>query len=356
MNKILIIEDEKEIRENLEILLDAEGYATVSADNGLDALKKLEKFTPDLILSDIMMPYFNGLELFQRIKEESRTKIIPFIFLTAKSDLSSIRHGMNLGADDYITKPFSTKDLLRAIKIRLEKNKIINEQIDEIRDSISMYVPHELRNPLVAIMGYSQIILEEKESIGKTEIIEMVDRISLAGKRLHNRIEKFIQLSDINPVTKVLSPGEKLTAKIDNDTVKEISLSHYIVKERKEKIEISIEPAEIKITERYLRIILIELLENAVKFSEYKSSIVVLGIRADNFYILEVKDNGIGMDDSQISRIGAFRQFERNVYQQEGNGLGLIAVKRILDSIDGVFEIESEKFKHTNVVIKIPML
>jgi len=355
MKIILLVEDDNEIRENLEILLDAEGYKVCSAGNGLEALNKLETTIPDLILSDIMMPYLDGVEFFQKVKENETTKAIPFIFLTAKNDFTSLRQGMNLGADDYITKPFSTDDLLRAINIRLEIHKTINRQIEEMKESISLYLPHELRTPLVAIMGYTQIILSENDTIDKKEIMEMVDRINYAAKRLYNRIEKFIQLSELESLNKKDNHYEKDICKIDDELIKEISIYHHMVRERKGEIQSDIQPAVLKLSKRLLNIIITELLENAVKFSKQESPIIVRGKKDTNFYILEVKDFGIGMDKLQIQRIAPFQQFDKQIIQQEGIGLGLVIIKNILEMIKGEFSVDSSKNSHTNITVKLPL-
>jgi two-component system, sensor histidine kinase and response regulator len=349
MKKILIIEDEKQLLNNISLLLRNEGYEVIPKDNGLEALKFLEQFTPDLIISDIMMPYINGIELLQRIKNNPKIKFIPFLFLTAKSDNVSIRKGMNLGADDYITKPFSSDDLLKSIKIRLEKGEMINNHIDEIRESISKYVPHELRTPLVTILGYSQLILSDKNSFDKNELIDMVDRIKISANRLNNRIEKFIRLSEVESFSVDYKEENIGNSFFNNSMIKELISSNYFIKNRKDNIKVSVEFEEVALSNEILQIIIKEVLENAVKFSKPGSPIIITGKKEDKIYCLQVKDFGIGMDEFQIANIGAFRQFDRANYQQEGNGLGLIFVKKILQKAGGEIYIESKINEYTNV-------
>ncbi len=355
MNKILIVEDEKTLQRNIALLLSNENYKVYTADDGLEALKILQDLTPDLIISDIMMPYLDGFELFRKVRENLRMKIIPFIFLTAKTSIMSIREGMNLGADDYLIKPFISEELLQAVRVRLEKSKLINDQIENIRSSISKYVPHEFRTPLVAILGYSQILLEELENLPTADIKDMIGRINFGANRLRNRIEKFIQLTELETIKNNIWEDEPGNSIIDYDLIKEISITDYLINERKENIKITIEPAEVKIPDRYLRIMLTELMENAVKFSEPNSPIIVNGKKEGSYFIMEIKDFGIGFDDFQISQVGAFKQFNRDIIQQEGNGLGLVFVKNILQVIDGKIEVESVKNQYTNVVVKIPL-
>ena len=125
MYKILLIEDEDEIRCNVEEILESYNYKVFTAINGKEGLKLAQEILPDLILCDIMMPYLNGYEVLEQLSLEESTINIPFIFLTAKVELTDIRTGMNLGADDYITKPFRAHELLKAVQKRLERvNKL----------------------------------------------------------------------------------------------------------------------------------------------------------------------------------------------------------------------------------------
>ncbi|WP_413172704.1 EAL domain-containing protein [Anabaena azotica] len=121
MPKILVIEDEESVRENLLDLLQAEDFETISADNGQIGFDLAISQLPDLILCDMMMPQLDGYGVLTALRKEPLTATIPFIFLTAKSAKSDFRQGMDLGADDYLTKPFTRSELLSAIKNKLEK-------------------------------------------------------------------------------------------------------------------------------------------------------------------------------------------------------------------------------------------
>jgi len=118
---ILVIEDDSSIRENLQELLQAHGFEVASYPNGLAGLAAIQEQLPDLVLCDIMMPKMDGYEVLQALKSSDKTANIPFIYITAKADRADQRLGMELGADDYIIKPFSSKDVLNAIEIRRQK-------------------------------------------------------------------------------------------------------------------------------------------------------------------------------------------------------------------------------------------
>jgi DNA-binding LytR/AlgR family response regulator len=123
--KILVIEDEKGLCDNIRILLEAEKYEVFLAENGKEGIAKANIIRPDLIICDIMMPEVNGYEVIKQLQSQTNALTMPFIFLTAKIEQSDLRTGMNLGADDYIFKPFDSNDLLKTIATRLNKHENI---------------------------------------------------------------------------------------------------------------------------------------------------------------------------------------------------------------------------------------
>jgi two-component system, sensor histidine kinase and response regulator len=127
MYKILIIEDEDAIRENIKDLLVTENFIVVEAENGRVGIQMALEEHPDLILCDVMMPEIEGYKVLEEIVHHSTTQLTPFIFLTAKATKDDLRRGMDLGADDYLTKPFTRKELLSAVTTRLAKSALQNE-------------------------------------------------------------------------------------------------------------------------------------------------------------------------------------------------------------------------------------
>jgi len=147
--KILLIEDHAQMRENLILMLEMEGFAVVSAEQGLRGLELARSEAPDLILCDVMMPGLDGHGVLQALRAEPATATIPFIFLTAKGEKLDQRAGMNLGADDYLVKPVGKEDLLAAISSRLQRQQqhenSVQSQLSQIRFSpdFSSSVPLE---------------------------------------------------------------------------------------------------------------------------------------------------------------------------------------------------------------------
>lgn len=131
--KILIVEDERNLRQNLAEILSQFGYTTSVAANAAEALSLIKDEVPDLVLCDIIMPGQNGYDLLKELQQLEFCENVPFIFMSARAEVNDIRYGMNMGADDYIVKPFKANELITAIQIRL--NKIAKRQINEHADA-----------------------------------------------------------------------------------------------------------------------------------------------------------------------------------------------------------------------------
>ena len=140
MKKILIIEDNQEVRENLEEILELYGYETIGALNGKIGVEQALVHQPDLILCDVMMPELDGYGVIHMLSRNTKTASIPFIFLTAKAEKTDFRKGMNLGADDYLTKPFEELELLNAIELRLKKNAGKTKVIERSPEGVSTFL------------------------------------------------------------------------------------------------------------------------------------------------------------------------------------------------------------------------
>lgn len=145
MKKVLLIEDDEVVRENTAELLELANYKVYTAANGKIGIAEAKKQLPDIILCDIMMPELNGYGVLQILSKEPETKHIPFIFLSAKTEHKDIRKGMDLGADDYITKPFDESELFSAIESRLARVAIIKENLDKVGTTELYYSENELK-------------------------------------------------------------------------------------------------------------------------------------------------------------------------------------------------------------------
>ena len=148
------------VRMGIVDLLAEEGYEIYYAENGKGGISQAKTLLPDLIISDILMPDINGYTVFSELQKDIATCGIPFVFLSARAETNDIRYGMDLGVDDYLTKPYKADDLISAVRSRLSKRKYIDKKFESIHANIAKSVPHELRTPLVAIVGLFQLILD----------------------------------------------------------------------------------------------------------------------------------------------------------------------------------------------------
>ncbi len=160
--RILIVDDNPRNIQILGTILKHEGYQIIIAQNGYQAIKATKKAPPDLILLDIMMPQMDGFETCKKLKQDSAAKEIPIIFLTAKADTEDIVKGFEMGAVDYVTKPFNSVELLARVKTHMElsyKRKL--QGVIEMAGAVC----HEMNQPLQTILGYSELILFDIQPI-----------------------------------------------------------------------------------------------------------------------------------------------------------------------------------------------
>lgn len=140
MKKILIIEDNFDVRDNLAEMLELSNYEAITAENGMIGVQKTLAELPDLILCDVMMPKLDGYGVLNILGKKPKTAEIPFIFLTAKAERNDFRKGMNLGADDYITKPFDQSELLDVIERRIKKSERIKKAFDGTSQGLTAFI------------------------------------------------------------------------------------------------------------------------------------------------------------------------------------------------------------------------
>ena len=357
MSSILIVEDETDIRENIEDILITSDYSVLAAKNGREALNILDSVTPDLIISDIRMPEVTGLELLKQLSKSTLTNI-PFLLLTALSSREDIRYGMDMGADDYITKPFTPDELLNSVSQRIRKAEKYNAHFERLKSNIMKYIPHELRTPLTPILGYSRMLLDDINSFSNDEILDMILTIKKSGLRLGSRVEKFILLSELLSEENFNNKqnDEDFRYSIGSNEIWKLLQDDEELNGRRKDLIVNFEPSILNIWENYIESIIKELIENASKFSDKGSKIKVQGCKDNRFYEITITDFGIGMTQDEIRSINIFEQFDREKMQQVGNGLGLVIIKLIVESIKGKFKIESNKGEFTKVSVSLPIV
>ncbi len=363
MHKILVIEDEYSIREAILEFLEAENFEGIEAENGKIGLEKARKHLPDLIICDVMMPELSGYDVLAGLRKDPIMATIPFIFLTAKADKTDMREGMQLGADDYITKPFTYKELMGAIRTRLEKKQVIEkkaqEKLEGLRQSIAVSLPQELLIPLISVSELAKTLEDEHEKIAPSNILEIAQQIQRDTQKLYRLINNFllyaeleIAATDPNRIKQMLSRGVIYT----KDIISEASLQKVKQFSRKGDLHLHLQDAKIKMSKADLEKMIEETVDNACKFSLPGTPVHVSGILDGDNYTLQVMDNGRGMSADKINALGGYIQFERRLYDQQGVGLGLSIVKRLAEFYGGKMTIESIENQQTIVIITLPSI
>ena len=361
MPKILVVEDEKVQRLMVMTALKAEGFETVGAESGAEGIELARTLLPDLILSDIHMEMGDGYSMLTAVRNDQATATIPLIFITGMADLDVMRHSMELGADDFLPKPFSQDALINAVKVRLAKHqKVVKQasrQLEDLRASMSLTVPHEMRTPLNGILGYSDLMRKQFDDLEPLEVGRMAERIYKNAKRLERLVENYLlyaqteyQQTDLHKKPGLLD-AEILHA---DKTVEQIGSEKAHDFGRSADLELSLNPGRVSIYPKYFAKIIEELVDNAFKFSKAGGHVKVSTSNENNQFALTVTDSGRGMTPEQISQIGAFVQFERKYYEQQGQGLGLTVARRLVELNGGTFRIASEYGKSTTVTVTIP--
>jgi len=381
--KILVIEDDEFVRENMEEILTEEGYNVAVAPDGEEGVSAANNFLPDLILCDISMRNLDGFGVLQRVQNNPRTLKIPFIFVTARAEVSDIKRGLSRGADDYLTKPFTREELLRVIKFRLGKYEVHSKDLDALRKSISYSLPHEFRTPLMGVVGFANIIKEDFDKLNKQEILEYLDHISFSANRLSELTGNFLLFTSLQVKKSEPAQAEYFkTLKLKSPATYIKNVGHEVAKiyKREDDLEIACgkwcdlftspsecdvkgeypnklpaEETSIPISEQYFIKILKEVIGNAFKFSRKKEKVSICFCTFNNHFSLSITNINHTTFKDQIPMNLPLIQFNRERFEQQGVGLGLAIVYEIITLTEGTINLKTD---HGNFValIKYPVI
>lgn len=355
MNKILVIEDETTLLEATTTILNNAGYDAAGASDGINGLRLAREQLPALIVSDIMMPGLDGYELLEALRRDPSTATIPVIFLTALSTPSAIRRGMNLGADDYLVKPFTVPHLLNAIRTRLERQAAIIEgqeaRLNVLRRSLIRALPEEISTPLHTILGFAEGLENQHQSLSSEAVLQSAGAIIEAGEHLKRLIENYLFYVQTEVIADDMDAMEALRREVTPDPVPVISATAWMQAEHYQRgadLVLDVQAAPLAIGEESLAKIVTELVDNALRYSQAGTNVQVTAAQAGDSYTLCVRDSGCGMNDKQMESIRASVPVEQP-------GLGLAIVRRLTELHEGQFSIESDVKTGTQVRIVLPV-
>ncbi len=357
---ILVIEDEETINENICEILKHFGYRVLTALDGYEGLDIIRAEHPDLVLCDIMMPKLDGVGLLRELRSDDAFISLPFIFLTAKSQVEDILTGLKTGADDYLPKPFETNELIQAVEFRLQKNKILLQKSkDEAKLQylkIASRSSHEIGNILNGLLNGVEILLDDLVNQNMDDVGTMMAMIKKAGIELHTRYHNLEVIHRILTSNFFRNLDKSSTLTINTNFVG--SLVKEIGKQYPGRlVDVNTDVVEqcVSIHEDHLRKVLSEIILNAFQFSKKGDEIRISGHTADDVFKITVMDAGVGLDMAQFDLSKFLQENETNANQQFGMGLGLYISNKILEFWNGSLSLFSELGKGTLVVITLPI-
>lgn len=360
---VLIVDDVPTNVMLVQAILKKEGYTLLTTDSGVKALRIAQNKHPNLILLDIMMPEMDGYEVLQHLKSNPDTNNIPVIIMSALSDMQSIVKGYQLGATEYVTKPFQREELVKRVAHRYELFSIkrIKHELEstiESRDTLYSVIAHDLRSPLGSLKMMNNAILmmvdqnqvsnevyEMLQMMNKTseEIFLLLDNLLKWAKNRLNKQNIFRQQSDINSI--VSSTAEIF---IPMATQKKISISiEGMDKELMGSVDIDM-----------VKTIVRNLISNAIKFSFEGGKITVSTSIEGNNVIVCIKDTGKGIKKEDQGKLlkqdSHFTSYGTN--NEKGSGLGLMLCKDFVELHQGALWFESIEGKGTSFYFSLNTL
>jgi len=353
--KILIVDDTLKNLQLLGEFLKQKNYKLHIAQDGLQALQKLENLKPDLILLDVMMPYMSGFEVCEKVKADPILRDIPIIFLTAKVGKEDIIKGFQLGAVDYITKPFNSEELLQRVQTHLTLRQ--NQQLLEKANYEQRELLHILTHDLMNSVGGASVILKayQKGQFDLDFTLKVIEEYLERGKEVIELNRQRISLAE-NKYSIKLVP---LNLKESIETSVRMLFFRYqekeieIVTEILPHIMILAEPISL------INSVFNNLLTNALKFSYPKSSVRIYATEHEDKVLMGIQDYGTGIPEKIMNNIfnPAKSRSLPGTLKETGTGFGMPLVKDFMESYGGGIEISSrpnsEKEKDYGTVINL---
>jgi light-regulated signal transduction histidine kinase (bacteriophytochrome) len=319
--------------------------------DGLTALENAQAAPPDLILTDVMMPGLDGFALLQRLRENPRTRTVPVILLSARAGEEASLEGLDAGADDYLVKPFSARELLARVRTHLQLAKVRKEWASELEkanqelkitnqelEAFSSSVSHDLRGHLMTIQGFTELLLQKSAHVPGEPSRKYLNSIDGTVTRMSRLIDDLLALSKVNRQDLRLLDVNlcSLVDEVLNEL--EASTAHRNIELRIDKLPV------VRCDPGLIKQVFSNLLSNAIKYTRPRHpAIIEVGqISGHGSPIFSVRDNGVGFDSKNAAKL--FTPFERFHRDQEfeGTGVGLATVQRIISRHGGSIWAEAE--------------
>ena len=362
---ILVVEDQPTLLTGIQAVLEEEGYAILTATNGVQALRVLEEVRPDLIVADIMMPQMDGYAFYEAVRSRPEWTLIPFVFLTARANKDDILKGKESGAEDYITKPFDLEELLATVRARLERAQAIQEvseaESDQLKKQIVMMLGHELRTPLTYVMGYTGVALDNILDLAPEQLVKFLTQIKSGTDRLDKVVEDLLLLVQLD--TGQTAQGFAVLAEVSRDLDGIVARAVQGYKGKAAAcgviLETRVDPdlPRVRLCEHLFVDALGRLVDNGIKFSRGRGKRVTVSARgAAGWVAVAVSDVGVGIPPGGMPNLfQRFRQIDRKRLEQQGVGLGLAIARELIRLHGGDIAVESRLGEGSTFTIRLPV-
>jgi signal transduction histidine kinase len=274
--------------------------------------------------------------------------------MTGKPELVTPRKGMEDGADDFLVKPINMESLLSCVEARFRRAsvswRVEDQMLAQLRSAVPPNLPHEFFTPMAGIIGLMEIVRDDPGKLTPAEVADIHNDIYLSALRLNRTLRNYLLILDLQAVT-APPPPPALPPRQTEKTVAAGVKEALRQNPRQQDITVGIQACPLSVKPDDLSRIVEELVDNACKFSRHGTPVTVT-LESDGRLI--VTDEGRGMTAEEISRIGAFQQFDREKYAQQGLGLGLVLVQKLGDLYHAKFSLQSDPGKGTRVEVAFP--
>lgn len=343
MKTVLLIDDDEDILSSFSLALEHHGLRVLTAESGDEGIALARQYLPDLIISDINMPGKDGLSVLQALRADPPLATRQIVLMTGNTSAVTPRTGMNLGADDFLVKPISMEELFRCVDARLARAgvnwRVEDRVVSELRATLTSTLPHELFTPLAGVLGLTAVLRSEVTNMRPQEIDEILADIQKSGERLHRTLRNYLLLLELQGASAsgsspTLMRGDAVQSAVQSRI--EETLDRH---QRRTDARVGIDAPALVGNPMDLVIIVEELVDNACRYSRPGTPIEV---RLESDGVLTVTDRGRGMTRDQLSQIGAFQQFDRKKFEQQGLGLGLVLVQKLSARSGASLDLTSE--------------
>lgn len=361
MTKLLVIEDEQPILEEVLDWLQFEGYESVGETDGLSGLKAAIDHQPDLIVCDITMPEMDGYGVLMELRKHPATAKIPFMFLTARADKPFMRHGMELGADDYLTKPFTRAELLSAIRGRLQRHQQINDlyrhEFEAFKLKLVRMVTHQIKTPLMSVTFVRDVIERQFDQLDQEQIHDLLETLRSGTDRLEHLVQQTVYVAQIEAgiITRESVQQSQTHVHLWNVIPPAVDLARRMTY-RNNGTQIIVDQRDADAffmgDTAMIKHALAELISNAICFSPDQMPVTISQWASEGYVWISIFDHGKGMSKQEANQAQqAFEQINRERFEQQGLGLGLTIARQLIELNDGLFEISSASGKGTQITM-----